>query len=69
MCYTTGCLDRYPNGITHSILGTTVIGILGVVVSVGGGAWDLRAYPRLKLDNYQSLSLYMLDEPVTLPIN
>ena len=23
MCYTTGYLDRYPNGITHSILGTT----------------------------------------------
>ena len=24
VCYTTGYLDRYPNGITHSILGTTV---------------------------------------------
>ena len=24
MCYTTRYLNRYPNGITHSILGTTV---------------------------------------------
>ena len=24
MCYTTRYLNRYPNGITHSIIGTTV---------------------------------------------